>query len=121
MNKTEKLETFVKLNKTEKKNLTLSWLIDLIKTQQLKIEDVIDILNCVEPTFSKLYKLEYFLTSGKISISSLSRLLGFGYAKSSSIINKLSKRNIIVRYEKDYKIIDKINFKRVMQEICGGY
>ena len=74
MKKIDKLENFINLNKTDKKNLTISWLIELIKTEHLSIEDVIDILNNIEPTFSKVDKLECLLINGQISTSTI--LLG---------------------------------------------
>ena len=117
MCKLEKLEEFKKLNKMEKKNLTLSWLIDLIKTQHLGVEDVIDIINSVEPTFSDADKLQTLLIKGQISVAIISRLFGFGYAKSSSIINQLLQQNVITKYEQCYKIIDKENFKKITKEL----
>lgn len=117
MNKIEKLEDFIKLNKTEKKSLTITWLIDLIKTEHLGVEDVIDILNSIEPTFSKADKIECLLINGHISTSTISRLFGFGYAKSAKIINTLISKNVIVKYENSYKIIDKVNFKNVTKEL----
>ena len=120
MNKIEKLDNFIKLNKQEKKNLTISWLIDLIKTEHLEVVDVLDLLNNVEPIFSKVDKLEYLLINGNISISIISRLFGFGYAKSSKIINILMNKNIIAKYENRYKIIDKTNFKRITNELLEG-
>lgn len=115
-----KLENFIKLNKTDKKKLTISWLIDLIKTEHLGVEDVIDILNNIEPTFSKVDKLECFLINGEISTATISRLFGFGYAKSSNIINILLKKNVITKYENSYKIIDKVNFKTITKELLEG-
>ena len=117
MNKIEKLENFLKLNKQDKKNLTISWLLDLIKTEHLGIEDVIDILNNVEPTFSKVDKLECLLINGYISTSTISRLFGFGYAKSAKIINILASKYIIAKYENSYKILDKTNFKITTKEL----
>ena len=58
MCKIEKLDNFIELSKNEKENLTLSWLINLVKAEHLTIEDVVDILNNIEPTFSKTEKLE---------------------------------------------------------------
>ena len=117
MNKIEKIEDFTKLNKAEKKNLTMSWLIDLIKTEHLEVVDVIDLLNNIEPTFSKVDKLECLLINGHISTSIISRLFGFGYAKSSKIINILVSKNIVTKYENSYKIIDKTNFKTTTKEL----
>lgn len=120
MNKIEKLEEFKKLNKTDKKKLTISWLINLIKQEQLTLEDVIDILNNIEPTFSKIDKLECLLINGQISTSTISRLFGFGYAKSSKIINTLILKNVVVKYENTYRIIDKENFKTITKELLEG-
>jgi len=121
MKKIEKLDNFIKLNKTDKKNLTISWLIDLIKTEHLGVEDVIDILNNIEPTFSKIDKLECLLMNGHISTSSISRLFGFGYAKSSNIISILLKKNIITKHENSYKILDKENFKVIIKGLLEGW
>ena len=121
MKKIDKLENFINLNKTDKKNLTISWLIELIKTEHLSIEDVIDILNNIEPTFSKVDKLECLLINGQISTSTISRVFGFGYAKSSRIINCLVQKSIIAKYDNCYKIIDKANFKLVTKELVEGW
>lgn len=120
MNRIEKLETFVKLTKTDKRNLTISWLINLVKTQHLSVEDVIDILNYIEPTFSQINKLECLLISGQISISTLSRVFRFGYAKSSNIIKSLLKKSIIAKYDNSYKIIDRENFKTTTKKLLEG-
>lgn len=117
MNKIDKLDNFIKLKKQDKKNLTISWLIDLIKTEHLEVVDVLDLLNNIEPTFSKVDKLECLLINGHISTSAISRLFGFGYAKSSKIINVLVSKNIITKYENSYKIIDKANFKTTTKEL----
>lgn len=117
MRKIEKTEGFVKLKKSEKKNLTIAWLIDLIKTEHLGIEDVMDIINNVEPTFSKAEKLECLRINVQISTSIISRLFGFGYAKSSNLINNLVKKNVIAKHENCYKILDKVNFKTVTKQL----
>lgn len=111
MIKKGRIEQFIKLKTSEKANLTLSWLIDFVKAENLTIEDVMDILNCIEPTFSKTDKINSLLTSGTISVSIISRLFGYGYAKSMNIINSLVKQNIITKQDNCYKIIDKENFK----------
>ena len=120
MCKIDKIANFVKLNKIEKKGLTLSWLINLVKTEHLGIEDVVDIINNIEPTFATIDKLECLLARGIISTSTISRLFGFGYAKSSGIISALVKNNVITKYDNCYKIIDKTNFKSVAQKLVDG-
>lgn len=111
MLKKDKIEEFIKLNKIEKSNLTLKWLIDLVKTEGLTIEDIIDILNCIEPTFSKSDKFNSLLIRGTLTVSSISRLFGYGYAKSMHVISMLLKQNIITKHENCYKIIDREKFK----------
>ena len=118
--KKEKLEQFAQLGKEEKENFTLLWLTNLIKTEQLTIEDVIDILNNVNPTFSAADKFNAFLIGGTLTISSVSRLFGYGYAKSKSIISALLSRNIIAECNNSYKIIDKEKFKLVSSELFKG-
>lgn len=116
----EKLEQFVKLGKNEKKNLTLSWLTDLIKSENLSIADVIDILNCIQPTFSKADKLNAVLINGVVTTSTISRILGYGYAKSVKLINEMLSKNLIVKFDNSYKVIDKDNFKIFTQNLFGG-
>lgn len=116
MTKEEKIELFVSLSKHDKANLTLLWLIDLIKTEHLTIEDVMDILNCVSPTFSKTDKFSSLLLGGTVSVSSISRLFGYGYAKSVSFINSLLKQKVIEKQDNCYKIIDKQKFKMVSRD-----
>lgn len=117
MCKLDKIDEFSKLSQTEKKNLTLSWLTNLIKQQHLNIEDVVDILNQIEPTFSKAEKLECILLKDKFSTSTISRLFGLGYAKSVKLINVLMENNIVVKYDNCYKVIDKKGFKDILEDV----
>lgn len=111
---------FVKFDQSEKEKLTLKWLTTLVKTHNLTIEDVMDILNCVDLTFSKIDKLNSLLINGSISATTISRILGYGYAKSMNYINTLLKKNIIVKVDKGYKIIDKDKFKLANEELLKG-
>ena len=117
MCKIEKLDDFIELSKNEKKNLTLSWLIDLVKTEHLSIEDVVDIINNIEPTFSKAEKFECLLLKDKFSASTISRLFGLGYAKSMKLINALIENNLIVKYDSCYKVINKKGFKDMLEDV----
>ena len=123
MCKIEKLDNFKELSKNEKKDLTLSWLIDLVKTEHLSVEDVVDIINNIEPTFSKAEKLECLLLKDKFSTSTISRLFGLGYAKSMKLIQVLLDNNLIVKYDSCYKVIDKKGFKDMLEDMrkkkCG--
>ena len=113
------LENFAKLSRKEKEQLTLKWLIDLVKTENLSIEDIIDILNSVDSCFSKSDKLNTLLVNDTISASAVSRILGYGYAKSMNFINNLLKRNVIIKKDGCYKIIDKEAFKTTTKELIG--
>ncbi len=117
MCKIEKLDDFIKLSKNEKKNLTLSWLIELVKKEQLSIEDVVDIINNIETTFSKAEKFECLLLKDKFSASTISRLFGLGYAKSVKLIQVLLDNNLIVKYDSCYKVIDKKGFKDMLEDV----
>ena len=57
----------IKLNKTEKEQLTLKWLCELVKTENLSIQDVMDILNCVDSSFSRTDKLNSLVYNGTIT------------------------------------------------------
>ena len=105
MNKKDIFIEFSKLSKNEKSNLTLKWLTDLVKTEKLSIEDIIDILNAVDTSCSKADKLNTLLINGTISASAVYRILGYGYSKSMNYINNLLKRNVIVKLDSCYKII----------------
>lgn len=120
MVKKDKLQDYFKLSKDEKGKLTLFWLISLIKDRQLTIEDVVDILNSLEPTFSNVDKFNTLLVSEFFSASTISRLYGFGYSKSMNIINTLLSKNIIIKYENKYKILDKEKFKDVGNKLLKG-
>ena len=102
MCKIEKLDDFIKLNKNKKKDLTLSWLIELVKKEHLSIEDVVDIINNIEPTFSKAEKVECLLFKDKFSASFISRLFGLGYAKSIKLINVLIENNLVVNKSAEF-------------------
>ena len=117
MCKIEKLDDFMLLTKKEKKNLTLSWLIEFIKKENLSIEDVVDIINNIEPVFLRVEKLECLLLNDEFYTSTISRLFGFGYAKSVKVINFLLQKNLIVKFEKGYKVIDKSRLKDIIDEI----
>ncbi|MBR4999014.1 MAG: hypothetical protein IKY10_03955 [Clostridia bacterium] len=117
MCKIEKLDNFIELSKNEKRDLTLSWLIDLVKTERLSIEDVVDIINNIEPTFSKAEKLECLLLKDKFSTSTISRLFGLGYAKSMKLIKVLIENNLVVKYDSCYKVIDKKGFKDMLEDV----
>ena len=117
MCKIEKLNDFIKLSKNEKKDLTLSWLIELVKKEHLSIEDVVDIINNIEPTFSKAEKFECLLLKDKFSTSTISRLFGLGYAKSMKLIQVLLDNNLIVKYDSCYKVIDKKGFKDMLEDV----
>lgn len=120
MTKREMFTEFIKFDQSKKEGLTLKWLTTLVKTHNLTIEDVMDILNCVDLTFSKLDKLNSLLTKGRISATAISRILGYGYARSMNYINTLLKRNIIVKFDNSYKIIDKERFKLANEELIKG-
>lgn len=113
MKKVEGIEFYQRLNKQQKGELTLAWLADLIKTNKLTIIDVMDIINAVDTTFTKLDKFNSMIITENVSASTISRLFGYGYAKSMRIINILLKENAIVKIENSYKIIDKEKFKAV--------
>ena len=117
MCKIEKFDDFIELSKNEKKNLTLSWLIDLVKTEHLSIEDVVDIINNIEPTFSKAEKLECLLLKDKFSTSTISRLFGLGYAKSVKLVQVLLDNHLVVKYDSYYKVIDKNGFKALLEDV----
>ena len=117
MCKIEKLDDFIELSKNEKRDLTLSWLIDLVKKEHLSIEDVVDIINNIEPTFSKAEKLECLLIKDKFSTSTISRLFGLGYAKSKKLIQVLLENNLVVKYDSYYKVIDKKGFKDMLEDV----
>ena len=117
MCKIKKLDNFIELSKNEKRDLTLSWLIDLVKTEHLSIEDVVDILNNIEPTFSKAEKLECLLIKDKFTTSTISRLFGLGYAKSMKLVQVLLENNLVVKYDNCYKVIDKRGFKDMLEDV----
>ena len=117
MCKIEKLNDFIELSKNEKKDLTLSWLIELVKKEHLSIEDVVDIINNIEPTFSKAEKLECLLIKGKFTTSTISRLFGLGYAKSMKLVQVLLENNLVVKYDSCYKVIDKNGFKDMLEDV----
>ena len=117
MCKIEKLDNFIELSKNEKKDLTLSWLIDLVKKEHLSIEDVVDIINTIEPTFSKAEKLECLLIKDKFTTSTISRLFGLGYAKSMKLVQVLLENNLVVKYDSCYKVIDKKGFKDLLEDM----
>lgn len=120
MTKREVFTEFIKFDQSKKEGLTLKWLITFIKSHHLTMEDVMDILNCVDLTFNKEDKLNSLLTKGTISATAISRILGYGYARSMNYINKLLKRNIIVKFDNSYKIIDKERFKLANEELIKG-
>lgn len=113
MSRNEEVTKFAKLSKVEKGKLTLSWLSDLVKNKQLNIADVMYILNSYETTFSNLDKFNTMLELAHITASTISKMFGFGYAKSMRVINLLIKEQAIVKDENKYKIIDKEKFKEV--------
>lgn len=113
MSRNEEVTKFAKLSKVEKGKLTLSWLSDLVKNKQLNIADVMYILNSYETTFSNLDKFNTMLELTHITASTISKMFGFGYAKSMRVINLLIKEQAIVKDENKYKIIDKEKFKKV--------
>ena len=117
MCKIEKLDDFIELSKNEKRDLTLSWLIDLVKKEHLSIEDVVDIINNIEPTFSKAEKLECLLIKDKFTTSTISRLFGLGYAKSMKLVQVLLENNLVVKYDSCYKVIDKKGFKDMLEDV----
>ena len=117
MCKIEKLDDFIELSKNEKGDLTLSWLIDLVKKEHLSIEDVMDIINNIEPTFSKAEKLECLLIKDKFTTSTISRLFGLGYAKSMKLVQVLLENNLVVKYDSCYKVIDKKGFKDMLEDV----
>ena len=117
MCKIEKLDDFNELSKNEKRDLTLSWLIDLVKKEHLSIEDVVDIINNIEPTFSKAEKLECLLIKDKFTTSTISRLFGLGYAKSMKLVQVLLENNLVVKYDSCYKVIDKKGFKDMLEDV----
>jgi len=117
MCKKAKIVNIIKLSKEEKGNLTLLWLSNLIKEEHLNIEDVIDILNSIDNTFSNTDKLQSLLISGTLSIASVSRILGLGYVKSVNFVQELLKKNVITKYDNCYRIIDKLNFKAVCKDL----
>ena len=118
--KNEEIDKFVKLNKKEKGEMTLLWLADLVQTQNLTIQDVMDIINSVDTTFSKLDKFNSMLITNHITPSIISRLFGFGYAKSMRVINMLIKEQAIVKLDNGYQIVDNENFKRVGEKLFKG-
>lgn len=120
MTKREMFTEFIKFEQNQKEQLTLKWLLTLVKTHNLTIEDIMDILNCVDSTFSKEDKLNSLLIKGTISATAISRILGYGYARSIKYINTLLKRNIIVKFDNSYRIIDKEKFKLSNQELIKG-
>ena len=113
MKKNEEIEKFIKLSNEQKGNLTLSWLSELVQAQHLTIQEVMDILNSVETTFSKIDKFNSLLLTNKINASTISRLFGFGYAKSMKIINLLVEEHALVKTESGYVILDKEKFKEI--------
>ena len=113
MNRNTVIEEFVKLNQEDKGKLTLLWLADFIKTNALNIVDVMDILNNVETVFSKTDKFNSMIISNSVSASMVSRLFGFGYAKSMRVINLLIKERAIIKFENRYKIVNKEKFQEV--------
>lgn len=117
MCKIAKLNNFIKLSKNEKEKLTLSWLIELVKKEHLSIEDVVDIINNIEPTFSKAEKFECLLLKDKFSTSTISRLFGLGYAKSMKLVQVLLENNLVVKYDSYYKVIDKNGFKAIIEDV----
>lgn len=117
MSKRKEIEHYCKLSKEKKGKLTLLWLTDLIKTENLTLQDVIDILNNVDDSFTKLDKFNSMLINNNVSASTISRLFGYGYAKSMSVINELLQQNAIIKYTNTYKIVDKDKFKLVGEKL----
>lgn len=111
------LENFIKLSKQEKNNLTIGWLINLAKTHHLTLNDVMDIINLCDDTFSNMDKFNSMLVNNYVSASKISRLFGYGYAKSMKIIKLLLDEKAIAKTEKSYTIIDAEKFKQIGKQI----
>ncbi|MBO5954926.1 MAG: hypothetical protein J6Q13_03055 [Clostridia bacterium] len=118
--KNKEIDKFAKLSSAEKGKLTLSWLADLVQSNNLTIQDVMDIINNVDTTFSKLDKFNSMIITNRVNPSTISRLFGYGYAKSMRVINLLIKEQAIVKFEDKYKIVDKEKFKQVGIQLFKG-
>lgn len=117
MTKNKIINDYAKLSKNEKGKLTLLWLTELIKEQKLTIQDVMDILNCVDNSFSNIDKFKSMLVNNYVSASTISRLFGYGYAKSMKIINLLLDEKAIKRQEHYYTIVDKNKFNSIGENL----
>lgn len=113
MDKNEIKQQFLKLSKDEKDKLTIKWLNQLVKDNQLQPSDVMDIINSLYENLTDIEKFNKLSECKMIRAATISRVLGYGYVKSMRIINLLIENNAIIKSENGYKVISKANFKQV--------
>ncbi|MBQ7798020.1 MAG: hypothetical protein IJ371_02750 [Clostridia bacterium] len=113
----QEIQKFTKLSKQQKNQLTLGWLVDLIKTNHLTLHDVMDIINSCDQTFSNIDKFNSMIDNNHVNASTISRLFGYGYAKSMKIINLLLEEKAIIKQNNGYSIVDKEKFKQIGEQL----
>ena len=110
-------QNFIRLTKQEKNNLTIGWLINLIKSNHLTLNDVMEIINLCDDSFSNIDKFNSMIINNYVSASKISRLFGYGYARSMKIIKLLLSEKAITKQSSGYKIVDAEKFKQVGNQL----
>ncbi|MBQ8522045.1 MAG: hypothetical protein IJ458_00085 [Clostridia bacterium] len=110
-------QNFIRLTKQEKNNLTIGWLINLIKANHLTLNDVMEIINLCDDSFSNIDKFNSMIINNYVSASKISRLFGYGYARSMKIIKLLLSEKAITKQSSGYKIVDAEKFKQVGNQL----
>ena len=113
MDKNEIKQQFLKLTKAEKDELTIKWLIQLVKDNNLQPNDVMDIINSLYENLIDIEKFNKLSEYKIIRASTISRVFSYGYVKSMKIINLLIENNAIIKIDNGYKVISKANFRQV--------
>ena len=112
------MENYIKLDRETKRDVLISTLTSLYGNHQLTIKDVVDIM-CEANTLTDEDKFNVMLLTNHVSASTISRLFGFGYAKSMKIIQMLINEKAIEKIETKYNIISVTNFKSVATKLFG--